>query len=362
LIPDGAGGRTDLVLEGGGVKGIGLVGAVEALMEGGYTFYRVAGTSAGAIVAALLAALTQNPDHKVTELTEIMNNVQYKNFEKAPPHGHPRTHGTDRGPAFWRMWRQHGLHTAWYLTDWLGEELEKLGVRTFADLKLDDPGLADRVNDPDKMYRLVVHTADITRGKLVRLPWDYRAYGIDPDEVRVVDAVRASMAIPFFFTPSRIPGQDCTHLGCHYPSGTYTWVDGGLLSNFPVEVFDPNTGLQSRWPTIGIKLSARATDFQYPKGHLLLDEGKRMVHTVLDNADRYYDDPSKSLRTIFVDHGSVGTTDFGLDQKDRDFLFSSGRSAASKCMAEWQADAAQAKLVSQRPMPSADGSNAEPMA
>ena len=117
LVPDGNGGTTDLVLEGGGVKGIGLVGAVEALMEGGYTFYRVAGTSAGAIVAALLAALTQSPDHDVKELTDIMNRVQYKNFKEAPPHGHAKTGGTDRGPAFWRTLRQHGLHTAWYLTD-----------------------------------------------------------------------------------------------------------------------------------------------------------------------------------------------------------------------------------------------------
>ena len=49
--------KVDLVLEGGGVKGIGLVGAVLTLSGSGYVFPRVAGTSAGAIVAALVAAL-----------------------------------------------------------------------------------------------------------------------------------------------------------------------------------------------------------------------------------------------------------------------------------------------------------------
>ena len=39
--------KADLVLEGGGVKGLGLVGAVLHLMREGYTFPRVAGTSAG---------------------------------------------------------------------------------------------------------------------------------------------------------------------------------------------------------------------------------------------------------------------------------------------------------------------------
>jgi len=48
----------DLVLEGGGVKGTGLAGAITALAAAAepYTFHRVAGTSAGAIVASMLAA------------------------------------------------------------------------------------------------------------------------------------------------------------------------------------------------------------------------------------------------------------------------------------------------------------------
>ena len=58
-VPEGAepaGTPVDLVLEGGGVKGIGLVGAISVLEGSGYTFPRVAGTSAGAIVGALVAA------------------------------------------------------------------------------------------------------------------------------------------------------------------------------------------------------------------------------------------------------------------------------------------------------------------
>ena len=46
---------TDLVLEGGGVKGAGLAGAVGVLARD-HDFHRVAGTSAGAIVAAFVAA------------------------------------------------------------------------------------------------------------------------------------------------------------------------------------------------------------------------------------------------------------------------------------------------------------------
>ena len=45
--------RTDLVLEGGGVKGIALVGAIGPLVAAGYRFPRIAGTSAGAIVGSI---------------------------------------------------------------------------------------------------------------------------------------------------------------------------------------------------------------------------------------------------------------------------------------------------------------------
>ncbi len=44
------------VFQGGGVRGIAFVGAVSALQKWGYEFENLAGTSAGAIVAALLAA------------------------------------------------------------------------------------------------------------------------------------------------------------------------------------------------------------------------------------------------------------------------------------------------------------------
>ncbi len=48
--------RVDLVFEGGGVKGLGLVGALSVLEEKGYEPQSVAGTSAGGLLAALLAA------------------------------------------------------------------------------------------------------------------------------------------------------------------------------------------------------------------------------------------------------------------------------------------------------------------
>ena len=72
--------KADAVFEGGGVKGIGLVGAVAVAEEEGYHWVNVAGTSAGAIVAALIAA-----DYTAPELKEVIQELDYKRFKDASP-------------------------------------------------------------------------------------------------------------------------------------------------------------------------------------------------------------------------------------------------------------------------------------
>jgi predicted acylesterase/phospholipase RssA len=70
----------DLVCEGGGVKGPALVGAVQALTDSGYRFRRYAGTSAGAIVASLLAAGWSPAD-----LKSLMTTQDFSQFEDVSP-------------------------------------------------------------------------------------------------------------------------------------------------------------------------------------------------------------------------------------------------------------------------------------
>lgn len=85
--------------------------------------------------------------------------------------------------------------------------------------------------------------SDVTSGHMVRLPWDYPRYGLDPDTQLVADAVRASASIPFFFRPAALT----------MPAGgrAAVCVDGGMLSNFPIHIFDRTSG-DVRWPTFGV--------------------------------------------------------------------------------------------------------------
>ncbi len=316
--------RIDLVLEGGGVKGIGLVGAVLELDSAGYRIQRVAGTSAGAIVASIVAALNAKAQ-PISDLHQIMTTIKYPRFkENSGLRGKLGMLGAGAGLAL-----HMGLYDGDYLIEWLSGVLDDIGnVAHFSDLPLDDPG-ADGNLTPSQKFSLIVHTSDVTRKRLVRLPWDYEAYGLQPANQRIVDAVRASMAIPFFFEPVRFRAPEATFGGQVCQPGDVVWVDGGMLDNYPLDVFDRTDGVPSRWPTVGIKLSAKQPTVVTSDVDSTLDEALACLSTVLDNADRYYvQDPTRQKNTIFVDSTGISATNFGLTPEQQETLFNNGQAAA----------------------------------
>src|SRR4029078_9982 len=102
----------DLVLEGGGVKGVGLVGAYSALTDAGYTFHRIAGTSAGAIVGALIAAGMGQED-----LKDIMRTGDYGRFQDEGFIDHLGLVGKGFSVLF-----EKGIYEGHYLVEWLRSE------------------------------------------------------------------------------------------------------------------------------------------------------------------------------------------------------------------------------------------------
>src|SRR6266498_2441151 len=248
----------DLVLEGGGVKGIGLVGALKVFGDAGYRFRRVAGTSAGAIVGSLAAAGVP-PD----QLQRIMQELDYRKFQD----GDFFSHLGAPGAAL-----QVLLHKGIYKGDWLHD-------------------------------------------------W-------------VADAVRASASIPFFFQPCmlKVPGR----------GGQVYLTDGGMLSNFPIDVFDRRDDQRPRWPTFGVKLSAKPNaNLMAPAPSIrgVVRFGLALVATMTNAHDQMHlDEPSVVDRTVFVDTFGVKATDFDLDAKTRDQLFDKGTAAGKKFLDGWNFD------------------------
>jgi NTE family protein len=312
-------GNVDLVLEGGGVKGIGLVGAIAALESAGYALGdagRVAGTSAGAVVGALLAA-----GARADELEKTMRAVDYRRFRDAGPLGVV-------GSALSLVTRL-GLYKGDWLHGWIADQLAARGVRTFADLRFNDP---DSALPDEQSYRLVVVVSDVSRGRMLRLPWDYAHYGLDADEQPVADAVRASASIPFFFRPRWLADTRGGADSC--------LVDGGMLSNFPIHLFDRDDDREPRWPTLGVKLSARPPQVEGPNGEPavrgLLGLTRALVSTMVESHDRMHlSDPKVIDRTVFVDTDGVNGTDFDLGDATRDRLFDAGVAAGEQFLATW---------------------------
>ncbi len=129
---------TDIVLEGGGVKGIALVGALQPISAAGYSFARVAGTSAGALVGSVLAAMQQR-NEPVSRLDDIARSLDYSKFRDR---GLP---GRLLGPFgviadALSVVFESGAYEGDYLHDWVNGVLGEFGVHKFGDLRVDDPG------------------------------------------------------------------------------------------------------------------------------------------------------------------------------------------------------------------------------
>lgn len=318
--------RADLVLEGGGVKGIALAGAVSVLMERGFSFPRVAGTSAGSIVGALVAS-----GMSADRMVEVLRTTSFERFQD--------TAWIDRipvlGPAL-SVAFEHGLFEGDYFEALLAEMLPDV-AETFAGLRLPDDPNSTLVDD--QRFSLVVMAADVSLRRLVRLPWDYREiYRTDPDEESVITAVRASMAIPFFFEP--VTKHYFRGEGVERTPVQSTLVDGGMLSNFPVAVFDRTDGLPPRWPTFGVKLSTRPDDERMPsRAGSPLSLALAMISTMREFHDgMHIDQPVVRDRTIFVDTFGIKATDFDLSREDTERLYQSGRVSAERFLDEWDFD------------------------
>lgn len=311
--------NADLVLEGGGVKGIALVGAVTALDEAGYTFPRVAGSSAGSIVACLVAAL-QAADEPVDRLGELVRAVDYRRFRD--PGGLGRLPVVGRALA---LLVHDGMYEGRYLEQFLTGALGELGVRTFADLVIAEDAPAAVAQPLGRRSRLVVTVSDLSRSRLARLPWDLPAYGVD--DMLVARAVRASAAIPFYFQPVRQPT----------PRGEATWVDGGLLSNFPVGLFDRADTAEPRWPTFGVRLTDRPVVPPVTRRvEGPIEIGRAALETLLtDQGTAYLEDRCTVDRTVFVPTAGVSFVNFDIDDATVESLYVAGRAAALEFLAGW---------------------------
>lgn len=307
----------NLVFEGGGVKGIGYAGALHVLERRGVLagVDRVAGTSAGAITALLVGL-----GYSVAEIDAELKSLNFNSFLDD-------SWGVLRDTE--RLITEFGWYRGTAFKRWCGDRIKaKMGR---AEATFTDAGAAGM----KKMFfvgaNLATHQAEVY--SLETAPF-----------MPLVDAVRISMSIPLFFTAVRGPGW-------------HTRVDGGLLWNYPIQLFDhpryyrrgeglpgtdawgPNT------QTLGFKLDSRqeidavrkrqvarrprAEDWGEPQLIAdIFDYTRHLVGTIMDLQGALHLHSEDWRRTIYIDTLGVGTTEFDLKEERKQALIESGRKAA----------------------------------
>ena len=365
----------DAVFEGGGVKGIGLVGALSYCEEKGYHWKCVAGTSAGAITAALVACGYSAAEIK-SELDRLMQEGDadgrkgYERFKDKSFLDRIAVLGSALSLGF-----EKGIYEGKFFEGWLQGLLESKNKKTFADL-INPEHANDPKNSPYR-YRLRVIASDICLRRLLVLPQDisnYEEFGGDPDQVDIAHAVRMSMSIPFFFEPIRLTcrsdrfprteqealqeANTGKQIQFTLQQRTSYIVDGGILSNFPVELFDAPPDRLPRWPTLGFKLVApndnRPNRVEGPISLL-----GALFTTMMEAHDQRHMDEDAEVRTIRIRTENVKTTEFGLTPEKSEALYNRGRQGAEAFFERWNTLGGFAGYVAKYRQPLAKGAGTE---
>jgi NTE family protein len=288
----------NLVLEGGGVKGVAYPGALQVLERQGILpkIDKVAGTSAGSIAAALVA-LGYSP----SDLQALMLDLDFQQFEDGSDLGGPE-----------RFFRRFGWFKGDYFLDWMQCRVkEKTGNpnATFADLHKDRSRFRD----------LFVVSSDLSR----RCSQVF-SYATSPD-LPVAQAVRASMSIPLFFEGFYIDDNLFGETGQKQD----LFVDGGVFDNYPIELFDQD-GVNPR--TLGLFLSNLEAPANPDYRIDSFPEYARNLFEALLNVqvNAFKNSPDDRKRTIIIDNLGVRTTDFDLSQELKCKLIQQGVIAACK--------------------------------
>lgn len=288
------------VFEGSGVKGTGIVGAVCYFEEQGYRWKNVAGTSSGSIIAAFLAA-----GYSGLELKDILLNLDYKIFmDKTKIQSIPLV-GKGLGIVL-----QKGIYSGDEIEKWVEAMLEAKGKTRFKDISINGRS------------RLKLIAADVTSRDILILPDDLKKYGIDPMDFPISTAVRMSCSIPLYFRPYKLISK----------SGTNYIVDGGILSNFPIWIFD--TGTIPTNPTLGFKINEPPSHTSIGKTDTLsfvLD----IIETVINEDESRCIKDADLIRTITIPSSGIKTTDFDISMEDRMMLFNAGYFSAKEFYKSW---------------------------
>ena len=292
-----------LIFEGGGVKGSAYAGVTEVLESNGVlaNVKRVAGASAGAITASLIATGAGNKGlHKSVIQTNFHDFI------------------TDRGGVFLeagRFLKKFGLHSGEAFVDILRTQIaENCGNADITFQQLAELSSGEH-SEAKELY--------VVASNLSRLRAQVFSHYNTPN-LEIWKAVRASIGIPFIFEPTKINGD--------------LFIDGGLTWNFPIDIFDEKSPHyppgQEPDKSLGFFLTqhdAYAENKEWGEDTINISSLKDFCVGIgsfmYEAANSRHLHPQDEYRTVFIDDLGVSGADFSTTEDKIEALIDSGRKA-----------------------------------
>jgi NTE family protein len=315
----------NLVLEGGGIRGMAYGGALAVLEQKGVLqqIKKVGGTSAGSI-AGLLVSL----GYTAHQIDSTMRGLQIEQFNDG--------NGGLLG-KYKRAKRYYGIYKGDVFEAWLETVVEQQTGNPLASFaQLDSLAAA---NNKFKSFYCV--GTNLTKQQMMVL-----SKQTTPD-MPLKTAVRISCSIPFFYEPvlldSNFVEVDNPVKGQHYD----VYVDGGIMANYPINLFDScKTGgnpltcdsLIHNYQTLGLKLERdeqvreldRSTTIPPYNINSLNDYFGAFLNLVMETMNRKPNLENEKGRTIYIGYGNIASKPRKMSNKEKELLYQKGKEAAER--------------------------------
>jgi NTE family protein len=312
----------NLIFEGAGIRGLAYCGALMEMDDEGrlQNIKRVGGTSSGAITATFLAV-----GYTPQEIFEIIGTTNFAKFN-------------DGGGWFvgglLRLKRRMGYYKGQSFVKWM----EKMIAA-----KTQDPNITFKTlhewSLKDPKYKTLVVTATCMNHQKP----EFFSYLTFPN-MRIVDAVRASMAVPLYYEPLVIDDAGKVMDVKQYEDHHHVLLDGGFLSNFPIWAFDDTTLFHCNPnQTIGFRIDS---DYQikvdrtktklplYYSVHGTVDLVGSVYYIMKENLNRFILKDFDWKRTVSISDCNIGPKVKKLTPAQKQSFIDAGRQGYKRYMYE----------------------------
>lgn len=272
----------NLVLSGGGIKGIAILGALKALVNHDTDMLKninfFVGTSVGAVIAALIA-IGYSPD----ELLNVMSSINPYDLKSIEPVKILTHFGIDSGAKIVKLFR------------------------TMISIKTGNPNMTFK-QLLDKLGKTLIVTGTcVESGKV-----EYFGPETTPN-IPICEALRLTISIPFIFSAVRFKEQ--------------TYVDGGVLNNFPMNV------VQDKENVLGIRLTNHDDHTtKKPQIRTLEQFAISLVSGVINRMQELntVEHKQEHHKIMYIDVGNISAVQFDISPEKRKDLFNIGLDIGTK--------------------------------